>query len=179
MYIQMSSFSAHPPTGQAVQELEGLVRTAIFKPATALIAFLLQVAADRIDAAYQPKPGDVRKGAASINVQCLFGTFPRQRVYDYQPGKDFGYYPADARLGLETGFTPALSQVVYLEGAPVPIGTPVLVWLDSLCGLSLGTDIQPPARISYAAAKGLPRASRGLTALPALRAKDKLRQMLE
>ncbi len=171
-YIQMNSFSAYPPTGQAVQELEGLVRTAIFKPATALIAFLLQAAADRIDAAYQPKPGDVLKGAASINVQCLFGTFPMQRVYDYHPGNGSGHYPADAGLGLENGFTPALSKVVCLEGAPAPIGTPVLEWLDSLCGLSLGTDIQPPARISYAAVKGL-------TALPALRAKDKLRQMLE
>lgn len=132
----MSSFSAHPPTGQAVQELEGLVRTAIFKPARALIAFLLQAAADRIDAAYLPKPGEVRKGSASINVQCLFGTFPMQRVYYYHPGKDFGHYPADAGRGLENGFTPALSRVVCLEGA------------DEVCYQKAETHLQETAGIT-------------------------------
>jgi hypothetical protein len=42
-----------------VQELEVLVRTAIFKPANALVGHLLQSAADRIDAAYQPQRGQV------------------------------------------------------------------------------------------------------------------------
>jgi hypothetical protein len=35
-----------------VQQLEVLVRTAIFKPANALVQWLLQQAADRVDAAY-------------------------------------------------------------------------------------------------------------------------------
>ncbi len=113
----MSCFSAHPPTGQAVQELEGLVRTAIFKPATDLIAFMLQAAADRIDAAYQPKPGEVRKSRVSIKVQCIFGSFTTQRDYYYHPGKECGHYPADAGLGLENGFTPALNRLICLEGA--------------------------------------------------------------
>ena len=113
----MSCFSSHPPTGQAVQELEGVVRAAIFKPATELIAFMLQASADRIDAAYQPKPGEARKGRVSIKVQCIFGTFTMQRDYYYHPGKECGYYPADAELGLENGFTPALNKLVCLEGA--------------------------------------------------------------
>ena len=50
----MARFQAHAPTGSLVQELEVLVRTAIFKPANALVGHLLQGAADRIDAAYQP-----------------------------------------------------------------------------------------------------------------------------
>ena len=113
----MCCFSAHPPTGQAVQELEGLVRTAIFKPATDLIAFMIQAAADRIDAAYKSKPGEVRKGRVVIKVQCLFGTFSMHRDYYYHPGKKFGHYPADEGLGLDNGFTPALNRLICLEGA--------------------------------------------------------------
>jgi hypothetical protein len=58
----MGRFQAEEPNGVAVQQLEVVVRTAIFKPANALIGFLLQAAADRIDAAYQPKPGQEYKG---------------------------------------------------------------------------------------------------------------------
>ena len=40
------------------------------------------------------------------------------RIADYyHPGKQFGYYPADAALGLEGGKTPALARLVCLEGA--------------------------------------------------------------
>lgn len=58
----MARFAAAMPTGVAVQQLEFLVRTAIFKPATALMGQLLQVAADRLDAAYEPRPGQQYKG---------------------------------------------------------------------------------------------------------------------
>jgi hypothetical protein len=100
-----------------VQRLEGLVRTAIFKPAAALVAFLLQAAADQIDAAYQAKPGEQRKGRSSITVDCLFGAFVLERDYYYHPGKDIGHYPADVALGIENGKTPALLRLVCLEGA--------------------------------------------------------------
>lgn len=113
----MSCFDAHPPTGSAVLELEGLIRTAIFKPATDLIAYILQAAANRIDAAYQPKPGESRKGRISLNIQCIFGKFTIMREYYHHAGKGCGHYPADAGLGLENGFTPALNRLVCLEGA--------------------------------------------------------------
>lgn len=100
-----------------MQELEGLVRTAIFKPANALVGHLLQSAADRIDAAYQPKPGQVRKGRVACQIQGLFGCFPLERDYYYHAGKQEGHYPADAALGLEVGYTPALSRILCLEGA--------------------------------------------------------------
>ena len=58
----MTQFAARPPGGEAVQQLEVLLRTALFKSASELVGFLLQQATDRIDAAYQPKPGQVRKG---------------------------------------------------------------------------------------------------------------------
>jgi hypothetical protein len=113
----MTRFQAGEPNGVAVQQLEVLVRTAIFKPANALVGFLLQAAADRIDAAYQPKPGQQRKGRESLQVDGIFGSFPLQRDYYYHEGKAQGHFPADAALGLEGGKTPALARLVCLEGA--------------------------------------------------------------
>jgi hypothetical protein len=113
----MARFSAQTPTGAAVQELEVLVRTALFKPAAALVGDLLQRAADRIDAAYQPKAGEHRKDRESLQVQCLFGTFELQRDYYHHPGTDSGHHPVDAALGLEGSYTPGLARLICLEGA--------------------------------------------------------------
>jgi len=113
----MARFQAQEPTGVAVQELELLVRTAVFKPAAQLVGWLLQQTSERIDAAYQAKPGEVRKGRESIGVQGIFGTFEVTRDYYYHPGKRQGHYPADAALGLEVGYTPALARLICLEGA--------------------------------------------------------------
>ena len=113
----MTRFLAKEPDGIAVQQLEVLVRTAIFKPANALVGFLLQQAADRIDAAYEPKPGQQRKGREKLQVHGIFGSFDLQRDYYYHEGKKQGHYPADAALGLEGDKTPALARLVCLEGA--------------------------------------------------------------
>jgi hypothetical protein len=100
-----------------VQQLAVLVRTAIFKPASALVGLLLQAAAAQIDAAYQPRPGQQRKGRVPLSVQGLFGAFELQRDYYYHEGKQQGHYPADATLGLEGSHTPALARLMCLEGA--------------------------------------------------------------
>ena len=100
-----------------MQQLEVLVRTAIFKPAAELVGWLLQQAADRVDASYQPKPGEVRKARVPLEVQGLFGSFELLRDYYYHEGKKQGHYPADAALGLEVGYTPARSRLLCLEGA--------------------------------------------------------------
>jgi hypothetical protein len=113
----MAQFSAQPLAGSAVQELEMLVRTAIFKPANELVGFLLQQAADRADAAYQAKPGERFKGRESIQVQGIFGSFKLQRDYYHHAGKRMGHCPSDAALGLEGGYTPALLRLICLEGA--------------------------------------------------------------
>src|SRR5437016_241219 len=97
----MVRFQAGDLTGVAVQQLEVLVRTAIFKPANVLVGFLLQAAAERIDLGYQPKPGQQRKGRESITVNGIFGAFELKRDYYYHEGKKQGHYPADAALGLE------------------------------------------------------------------------------
>ena len=104
----MARFQAAKPNGVAVQQLEVLVRTALFQSANQVVAYLLQQAADRLDAAYQPRPGWQRKGRAQLTVDCIFGFFPLERDYYYHPGKQQGHYPADAALGLEGGCTPAL-----------------------------------------------------------------------
>jgi Uncharacterised protein family (UPF0236) len=113
----MTRFQADTPSGVAVQELEVLVRTAVFKSANAIVGWLLQQAADRIDASYQARPGEKYKGRVSIEISGMFGDFPLQRDYYYQEGKKEGHYPADAALGLEGGYTPALARLMCLEGA--------------------------------------------------------------
>jgi hypothetical protein len=113
----MARFQSGAPSGPAVQELELLVRTALFKPANALVGFLLQAAADRIDAAYQPKSGQRRKGRERLVLQGIFGSFALERDYYYHPEKKEGHFPADAALGLEGGYTPALARLICLEGA--------------------------------------------------------------
>ena len=113
----MARFQAGQPNGVAVQELEVLVRTAVFKSANLMVGWLLQNAADQIDAAYQPKPGQHSKGRASTRIDGMFGSFPLERDYYYHEGKKQGHYPADAALGLESGYTPALARLMCLEGA--------------------------------------------------------------
>jgi hypothetical protein len=113
----VASFQAEPVGGLAVQQLEVLVRTAVFKSANALVGYLLQQAADRVDEVYQAKPGQQYKGRVRTQVQGMFGAFSLERDYYYHPGKQQGHYPADAALGLETGHTPALTRLICLEGA--------------------------------------------------------------
>jgi len=93
------------------------VRTAIFKPANQLMGFLLQQAADRADAAYSPKPGEQPKGREPLMVKGMFGSFLLMRQYYYHPGKKCGHCPADAALGIEVAYTPALARLICLEGA--------------------------------------------------------------
>jgi Uncharacterised protein family (UPF0236) len=113
----MARFAAQTPTGVAVLELERLVRTAVFQSANQVVGYLLQKAADQIDAAYQAKPGQQRKGREQITLSCTFGAFAIQRDYYYHEGKKAGHYPADLALGLEDGHTPALARLACLEGA--------------------------------------------------------------
>lgn len=100
-----------------MQRFEVLLRTALFKPAAALFESLLQEAIERIEAAYQPKPGQVRKGRSALSVQGIFGHMTLWRAYYYHPGKAQGHFPADAALGLEGAYTPALARLLCLEGA--------------------------------------------------------------
>ena len=113
----MARFQAGTPTAVAVAQLEILVRTAVFKSANELVGWLLQQAAQRLDATYQPKPGEARKGPETIKAQGIFGHFELTRDYYYHAGKKQGHHPADDALGVEVSYTPALAQLRCLEGA--------------------------------------------------------------
>jgi hypothetical protein len=97
-----------------------LVRTAVFRSANDLVGWLLQQAAQRIDQAYQPQPGEVLKRRETIGVEGIFGAFELARDYYYHAGKNQGHHPADAALGLEVSYTPALAKLICLEGADEP-----------------------------------------------------------
>jgi hypothetical protein len=103
--------------GSAVAKLELLVRAAVFKTANQFVGWLLQQAVEAAQAVYQPKPGQQGKGAEKLLVQGIFGSFELERDYYYHSGKREGHYPADAALGLEVGYTPALARLMCLEGA--------------------------------------------------------------
>ncbi len=113
----IAQFESQLPEGNAVAQLEILVRTAVFKTANELVGWMLQNAVDRLDGAYQPKPGEERKGRDVLNAQGIFGYFPLHRDYYYHPGKQQGHHPADDALGLEVSYTPALAKLLCLEGA--------------------------------------------------------------
>ena len=113
----MARFRAQELNGLAVQQLEVWVRTAVFKSANALVGFLLQEAADRIDADYQARAGQRYKARVKLRVEGMFGAFVLERDYYHHEGKKQGHYPADVALGLENGHTPALTRLMCLEGA--------------------------------------------------------------
>ena len=110
-------FASEQLNGSTAQQLEVLVRMAVFKSASQVVAFLFQQAADRIDHRYQPHPGQHFKGRAALQLHSIFGSFVLQRDYYYDPSLKEGHFPADAALGLEGGYTPALARLICLEGA--------------------------------------------------------------
>jgi hypothetical protein len=127
----------------AVQELEPLLRAAIFKPANAIIGYLLQAAADKIDEAYQARPGEQYKGRFALQVDGIFGSFELMRDYYYHPRKKQGHFPADAGLGLEGSSTPALARLVCLEGADEPGFEKAQLHLEEIGGIKVsGRNIQ-------------------------------------
>ena len=119
-------------------DLEKLLRTAIFKPAAQLVGELLQEAADKIDAAYQPRPGELRKGRHRLEIQGIFGSSILLRDYYYHPGKCQGRHPADAVLGLEGCHTPALARLVCLEGSDETSYQKAALHLAEVGGISIG-----------------------------------------
>lgn len=70
----IARFQSVAPQGNAVAQLELLVRTAVFKSANALVGCVLQQAAECIDAAYQPKPGEVFKGQEPSGCRAFLAT---------------------------------------------------------------------------------------------------------
>jgi hypothetical protein len=101
-----------PDTGNFALAREEEVEKLI---AAQLVGQLLQEAANRIDAAYQPKPGEVRKGRHSLVVQGIFGCFLLRRDYYYHPGKQQGHHPVAAWLRREIPPQPCEATVICIE----------------------------------------------------------------
>jgi hypothetical protein len=70
--------------------------------------------------AISPKPGSVARAGKPSGEQGIFGHFQLERDYYDHAGKEQGYSPADAALGLEVGYTRALAKLICLEGADDP-----------------------------------------------------------
>ena len=113
MIEQFLSCSKDSPS---VLDIEGLVRAALFRTGTHVVAQMFQAVADRVDAAYRPRVGEFFKERSVIQAQCLFGSFELQRNY-YWSASHGGHCPADAALGLEAGHSSALVRLACLEGA--------------------------------------------------------------
>jgi len=109
-------FLSHAENAPSVLDIEGMVRTVLFKTGAEVMAHLFQAVADRVDAAYQPRAGEHLKARETIQAQCLFGTFTFERTY-YWSAAWGGHCPADDALGLEAGHSLALVRLVCLEGA--------------------------------------------------------------
>jgi hypothetical protein len=77
----------------------------------------LQAALDRAEADYQPKQHEQWKGWTALEVRFLFGTHRFLRAYYYNPKTRQGHHPADAALGLQGSYTPALAQLACWAGA--------------------------------------------------------------
>jgi hypothetical protein len=59
------------------------------------------------------------------------------RSYFYHAGRGQGHYPADAALGLEVGYTPALAKLICLEGADEPTYLKAERHLEQTGGISV------------------------------------------
>ena len=124
------------------------MRTAVFQSANTLIGQLLQQTVDRIDAAYQPKPTELYKGRTALSVQGMFGHFELQRDYYYQAGQQQGQHPADATLGLEGSYTPALAKLMCLEGADASTYLQAERHLEQTGGITVSAASSPWGRES-------------------------------
>jgi len=113
----LSAFVAQPPTGRTTRQLELDLRAAAFQLLGPIVAAALQAAIDRVEADYQPKKFEQWKGWAALEVRSLFGTHRLLRAYYYNPKTRQGHHPADAALGLQGSYTPALAQLTCWAGA--------------------------------------------------------------
>ena len=122
----MARFAAQAPTGTLVPELEVLVRTAIFKPASAQVGYLLQAATDRIGAAYPPQPGQARKGRGwrDVQEQPNHAHRPNSDRFHLEPLRPVAYGPnmqADECRALDFRMIPigrdALPRRVFPRGS--------------------------------------------------------------
>jgi hypothetical protein len=101
-------------------ELEREFRAALLCAGAPVFTQLLQGRIDRIDAEYQAQVSQVRMGRRSAGVETLFGEVVIQRDYYHDAHRQEGHCPADAALGLEGLYTPALARLMCRAAAEQP-----------------------------------------------------------
>lgn len=94
---------------------ERTFRDLILASASRLLQPVIQALVDQFDASFQPAPEQRYIDRRHLEVTGLFGPMHLYRDY-YWDGKK-GHYPADAALGLEGAYTPALSRVMLRAAA--------------------------------------------------------------
>ena len=98
-------------------ELEREFRTALLGAGAPVFAQLLQGRIDRIDADYQAGVSQVRMGRRSARVATLLGEVAIKRDYYHDAQRQAGHCPADAALGFEGLYTPALARLMCRAAA--------------------------------------------------------------
>jgi hypothetical protein len=104
-----------PPEQQKFLPFECHFRELVVKAAGAALTLVVQALVDQFDAAFEPRPGQRFVQRRLLAVTGLFGLMSIRRDY-YFDGQQ-GHCPADAALGLETAYTPALSRLLCRAAA--------------------------------------------------------------
>ena len=94
---------------------ERTFRDLIFESAGKLLQPVVQALVDQFDVSFQPRPKQRFIQRRHLAVTGLFGSMHLYRDY-YWDGQR-GYCPADAALGLEGAYTPALSRIMLRAAA--------------------------------------------------------------
>jgi len=102
---------------ESLLELEREFRTALLCAGAPVFVQLLQGRIDRIDAAYQARVSQVRMGRRTVRVETLFGEVAIERDYYHDAHVHEGHCPADAALGFEGLYTPALARLMCRAAA--------------------------------------------------------------
>jgi len=98
------------PSEQRLLGFESKFREFVFQAAAQVIQPVMQALADQFDASFQPGPKQRFFERRPLGVTGLFGLLQIQR--DYYLDQNGGHCPADAALGLEKAYTPALARLL-------------------------------------------------------------------
>ena len=96
--------------------IENGLKAALFADACGMVEDLLNDPQVQVAGA-EKLPGEKRGGLHQKTVQSMFGAIRIQREYFYHAGRGCGRYPMDEALGLENGYTPAVTRMMCRAGA--------------------------------------------------------------
>ena len=128
----------------------------IFQASAQLLQPIVQALVDQFDAAFEPGPKQIFIERRHLEITGLFGPMHLQRAYYWD--EQSGYFPADAALGLEIAYTPALARMICRGGAKSPAQEASQELLEFA-----GVKVSSPARAQRQTARGLGQNQRSQT----------------